>query len=390
MEVKIVLGHAFGDEGKGVTVQWLCKEAIAEGKKPIVVRFSGGAQAGHTIVNNGVEHICSSFGSGVLLGVPTAYTEGFYFDPICFMNEYKVLKEKGITPNYYLSNYGRVVTPVDTIVGLDDQKVRRDGTCGKGIYKAFKRQGCYVPILNQSNAARTHYDNAAEYYNYEAGDEYREAFIESFMAADQNSCRGLNFSDYDVIIFEGSQGLLLDMEHGFYPHVTPSRVGLNGVPCCYFNNAEIYLVTRTYLTRHGNGYIPIAPCAFDLSYKHETNVMNEFQGEFKIGALEVDMLNIAYQRHCLDNTITKYNMKLNLVFTHTDVIGDVFTFFACGEMHYMGRRGSHLVRSRDTARQKFVYVDFADIWSELKKYLCYHPDHVYFNGCAEPHFVQRY
>lgn len=44
MEVKIVLGYTFGDEGKGVTVQWLCKKAIEEGKKPIVVRFSGGAE----------------------------------------------------------------------------------------------------------------------------------------------------------------------------------------------------------------------------------------------------------------------------------------------------------------------------------------------------------
>lgn len=48
MEVKIVLGYTFGDEGKGVIVQWLCKKAIEEGKRPIVVRFSGGPQAAHT------------------------------------------------------------------------------------------------------------------------------------------------------------------------------------------------------------------------------------------------------------------------------------------------------------------------------------------------------
>lgn len=67
MEVKIVLGYTFGDEGKGVTVQWLCKKAIEEGKRPIVVRFSGGPQAAHTINHNGIEHICSSFGKGYIL-----------------------------------------------------------------------------------------------------------------------------------------------------------------------------------------------------------------------------------------------------------------------------------------------------------------------------------
>lgn len=377
MEVKIVLGHAFGDEGKGVTVQWLCKEAIAQGKKPIVIRFSGGAQAGHTIVNNGIEHVCSSFGSGVLLGVPTTYTEDFYFDPICFMNEYRVLKEKGIVPEYYLPRYGRVVTPVDTLVGIDDKKVRKDGTCGKGIYKAFKRQGCYVPIQGQSAAAETHYDHAVQYYKYDAGDEYRKSFIESFKAADSNGdyFNRSMWNDYDILIFEGTQGLLLDMDCGFYPHVTPSRVGLNGVPCCFLKNAEVYLVTRTYLTRHGNGYVPVAPCAFDLSRKRETNIKNEFQGEFKIGAFEVDMLNMAYQRHRIDNVIAKENIKLNLVFTHTDVIEDVFTFIANGEMHYMGFNSS--------GHDKFNYSCFEDIWAELRSHLCYIPDNVYINNSVE-------
>jgi hypothetical protein len=165
------------------------------------------------------------------------------------------------------------------------------------------------------------------------------------------------------------------MDCGFFPHVTPSRVGLNGVPSCYLNNADVYLVTRTYLTRHGNGYTPIAPCAFDLSRKRETNIKNEFQGEFKIGALEVDTLNMAFQRHCIDNVVAKKHIRLNLVFTHTDVVGDVFTFIANGEMHYMGRS--------DSEHNKFKYSCFEDIWMELKNYLCYTPDSVYINNSVE-------
>ena len=76
-------------------VQWLCKKAIEEGKRPIVVRFSGGPQAAHTINHNGIEHICSSFGSGVLLGVPTMLYDNTYIDPISLVKEYDSLVSKG-------------------------------------------------------------------------------------------------------------------------------------------------------------------------------------------------------------------------------------------------------------------------------------------------------
>lgn len=104
-----------------------------------------------------------------------------------------------------------------------------------------------------------------------------------------------------------------------------------------FRNAEVYLVTRTYTTRHGNGYEPKIPCPFDLSDKHETNVTNEFQGEFKTGALEVGLLNRAYERHCIDNYVRKYNMSLNLVVTHMDVIDGKFEI-AEGDAYLKGCR----------------------------------------------------
>ena len=62
---QIVLGSLFGDEGKGATVQFLCQEKIEEGCIPLVVRFSGGPQAGHRVIHNGIEHVCSLVGSGV-------------------------------------------------------------------------------------------------------------------------------------------------------------------------------------------------------------------------------------------------------------------------------------------------------------------------------------
>ena len=88
--INIVLGSLFGDEGKGNSVQWLCKRALEEGKNPLVIRFSGGAQAGHRVINGTNEHICSLIGAGVLLGIPTYLNENVYIDPVSLKREYEI------------------------------------------------------------------------------------------------------------------------------------------------------------------------------------------------------------------------------------------------------------------------------------------------------------
>lgn len=150
MEVKIVLGYTFGDEGKGVTVQWLCKKAIEEGKRPIVVRFSGGPQAAHTINHNGLEHICSSFGSGVLLGVPTMLYDNTYIDPISLVKEYDSLVSKGIEPKIMMSAFNRIITPHDILAGRENTKVLTDGTLWKRVISYIQKD------TNQEVESNTH------------------------------------------------------------------------------------------------------------------------------------------------------------------------------------------------------------------------------------------
>lgn len=382
MEVKIVLGHTFGDEGKGVTVQWLCKKAIEEGKKPLVVRYSGGPQAAHTIFNRGTEHICSSFGSGVLLGVPTMYTEDVYVDPICLMNEYKVLKDKGADPKLFFANC-RIITPYDVLAGRNDSKVMSDGTCGKGIYSTFKRytEGQWARNFFHINDFETILKCVSNYYKMERIPEYDDMFkkacIEMITAiyTDRPSIK-----DCDVLIFEGTQGLLLDMDNGFYPNVTPSKVGLNGIISSVLQDAEVYLVTRTYTTRHGNGYEPKSPDFLDLSGKYETNVNNEFQGEFKTGILEFGLLNRAYERHCIDNCVKKNNMSLNLVITHMDVCQSAAGHYNFNFIDKVGQRHSCIGMNKRWA--------INEIGKLFQSNLCYVPDHVYYNDSVESNIKQ--
>lgn len=95
-------------------------------------------------------------------------------------------------------------------------------------------------------------------------------------------------------------------------------------------DVEVYLVTRSYLTRHGNGYEPKYKLEANLEKFKESNTFNEFQLDFKVGCLETGLLRRAAERHRLDNYKLMYNLKYNLVVTHTDVIVD------SGRFDYMG------------------------------------------------------
>lgn len=384
MEVKIVLGHTFGDEGKGVTVQWLCKKAIEEGKKPLVVRFSGGPQAAHTIFNGGTEHICSSFGSGVLLGVPTMYTTDVYLDPICFINELHVLKDKGINPTIYMSAH-RCITPYDVIAGRESERVRSDGTCGKGIYATFKRynENRQSQLISKYNCTQFQriLDGARKFHGLDKIEEYEEMFKKACLEIATEVHFLPVLKDYDVIILEGTQGLLLDMDNGFYPHVTPSKVGLNSIPETYLKDAEVYLVTRTYTTRHGNGYEPQYPRRYPVKDEYESNIDNEFQGKFKTGMLEFELLNKAYERHCIDNYVKKYNMSLNLVVTHIDSCCLTPSKVYCFDYVAMNRAIICNVgmSSRDPIKT---------ILESFKNNLTYKPDHIYYNDSVESNIKQ--
>lgn len=329
MEVKIVLGTLWGDEGKGNTVQWLCKKALEEGKKPCVVRFSGGPQAGHTVVHNGITHVCSSFGSGVLLGVPTLYIEGL-IDPLCIRNERMELGKKGIR-NPILKTLPLVhyITPYDV---LDQQKWAKDHsgfTCGKGVYSAVDRSSSLVvnPVICESPMYLTQalHDVAEFYENPEINKDVVEDWVAAALSEDIEIASGDFLKDYDILILEGTQGLLLDSECGFYPYVSSTKVGLNGIPKKHLEGAEVYLVSRTYLTRHGE----MSP--FDRKFftkkrlldipedKLETNVYNEYQGEFRVAPIDCLPVEMAVYRHHLDNYQKRYRMKFNLAVTHMDV-----------------------------------------------------------------------
>lgn len=357
MRRSIVLGLAFGDEGKGATTQWLCMQAMKYGRKPIVIRFNGGAQAAHTVNLNGEEHVCSTYGSGVLLGVPTFLEKDFYFDPIAAFNEYKTLETK--SPTLFVHPDCRVVSPYDIMAGINNAKVIKDGTCGKGIFQTFKRYNSsnfqsVFPNKDKEDFLRMFLYQVRSYYQVEKDSELEDLFVQSMQDLPFTVTSKPPISDDAELVYEGAQGLLLDMDYGFYPHVTPSHTGLDNIPPDMLADADVYLVTRTYTTRHGNGYEPRHPLSWDLSAKHETNVENEYQGTFKTGALDFDLIYKAIDRHHLDVWQQKHHLQYHLMVTHGDLA------LQNGYIEYIVHNQVFKEKTKDVNNLKQLFIHMMD------------------------------
>ena len=84
----VVIGLGFGDEGKGLVTNYLSSPSS------LVCRFSGGHQAGHTVIENGKRHVFSNYGAGPLKGAPTYWSQFCTFEPIGFLKERAILRKK--------------------------------------------------------------------------------------------------------------------------------------------------------------------------------------------------------------------------------------------------------------------------------------------------------
>jgi adenylosuccinate synthase len=333
MKASIVLGLGFGDEGKGITTDFLCSNS----DNPIVVRFSGGQQAGHTVVKNGVRHIHSSYGSGTLRGVPSYFSEHTTMYLNSLVNEREVLLQKGITPELYLHPLTMVTTPYDVAYNrLMEEKIKH-GSCGLGIAATMKRNletgyKLYAVDLKYPSVYKQKIEAIKKYYSgkvmlhdqldyirlYDYAEDYFFENLERkdlFQVEDYSCLYG-----YDHIIFEGSQGILLDMNHGFFPNVTYANTTSKNVLEIYNKLSghkippQIYYVTRCYQTRHGRGWMSNEQNLGLVNNKKETNVTNNWQENFRVGEIDYDLINYALD---VDSIYSK-NLVKKLVVTCLD------------------------------------------------------------------------
>ncbi len=327
----IVTGLGYGDEGKGITTDFLASRL----DNSIVVRHSGGQQAGHTVIVDGVKHIHSNFGSGSLRNVPTYFSEHTTFYPVTISRELAKLKEKGYKPRLILHPLAKLTTPFDVYCNRFDSKNLEDGSCGLGIGKTMKRNESpfklhAVDLLNLDVLIAKLYNIETMFYNFSEKYNLTKEDVASIdhemklfvIALQQLNWEIKNYeflTEFENIIFEGSQGVLLDMDHGVFPNVTFSNTTSKNAHEI-LDKLDIkervgYYVTRCYSTRHGSG--PFIEEDLNLiNNEEEINVFNDYQKNFKVASLDYGLLNYAI---AIDDIYSsgKYVQK-NLVVTCLD------------------------------------------------------------------------
>lgn len=309
MNVSIVLGLGFGDEGKGRVVDWLCTTK----SRPLVVRFNGGHQVGHTVsIKDGTSHIFSNFGSGTLREVNTYYGEECVVDPVGLMKEEKILKDKGIIPvNIYHPNC-RIVIPQDKYANISDEKNNYHGSVGVGFGRCIQRNEdgyhIYMRDLGHINILIAKYQNIVKHYYSKytiSMEEYAEFLkglynLRKYALRDYSIFNSATFlKRHTNIIFEGGQGIMLDQEFGYFPNVTRSyTTARNALDILKHINRDYtidtYYVTRPYNHRHGEGPMafPDVPIKLVNTYT-ESNKYNQHQGDFRVAPLDLDQIEYA-------------------------------------------------------------------------------------------------
>ena len=328
---QIVLGLCFGDEGKGLTTSYL----YSKNPGSIVTRFNGTCQAGHNVVVDNQSHIFSHFGSATLQHGKTYWSEYCPVHPINFYNEHQALINKiGETnlPYLYVNRNCPIITDLEISHNISDATNLLHGTVGVGFGKTIERE------INGFNLTV----NDLEYLS---GFKAKYAELEKtypiiFRSENKNFFKKCKYFKNNIIIvdkppiplnqnyiFEGAQGILLDQKKGFFPNVTRSNTtSENALELISrnpnFKTVEIYYVMRSYLTRHGNGYMPFETSLEKLdlvNIESETNVFNNFQQNFRYGYHDAELLNYALQTDVLVHTkYPKLNIKKNLVITCLD------------------------------------------------------------------------
>ncbi|MCB1487353.1 MAG: adenylosuccinate synthase, partial [Bauldia sp.] len=275
----VVVGSQWGDEGKGKIVDWLSERA------DIVVRFQGGHNAGHTLVIDGIDYKLSLLPSGVVRpGKLSIIGNGVVVDPHALVAEIERLTGQGISvspENLSIAENAAMILPVHRELDLARESSnagKRIGTTGRGIGPAYEdkvgRRAIRVMDLADPKTLESRIDRLLSHHNaLRRGLGLTEIAPESILEdllgiAPQvlpyvaSTTRLLNQARREGrrILFEGAQGILLDVDQGTYPYVTSSNTGAGqaATGAGIGPGAIDYVlgITKAYTTRVGEGPFP--------------------------------------------------------------------------------------------------------------------------------------
>ncbi len=275
-----VIGSQWGDEGKGKIVDWLSSRA------DVVVRFQGGHNAGHTLVIDGVEYKLHLLPSGIVRkGKLSVIGNGVVIDPWALLKEIETVRAKGVnitSENLMIAENASLILPVHQALDHALEAARsgdkKIGTTGRGIGPAYEdkvaRRGVRVCDLEHPDLLKDKLENMALHHNALLKGLGADLIDPTKIYDDLMAVRDEILSYTGVvwhrlaeerkrgskILFEGAQGVMLDVDHGTYPFVTSS----NTVAASAASGAGVgprmvdYVlgITKAYTTRVGTGPFP--------------------------------------------------------------------------------------------------------------------------------------
>lgn len=290
----VVVGSQWGDEGKGKLV-----DVLSEGAD-LVVRYQGGANAGHTVVIGETKFVLRLIPSGMLHSTTTCMLgNGVVIDPESFFAELDGLEERGISTagRILVSDRAHLVLPYHKLLDLAEERRQNIGTTKRGIGPAYEdkygRRGLRVGLVGDLTALEALLPARIERANQllalagmteRASLEEHVALVRAIgprlraLTTDTGAHLQRALKAGKRVLLEGAQGSLLDVDHGSYPFVTSSNTTAGGASVGAGIGPTmidgVLGVVKAYTTRVGNG--PLPTLAADAEEAELRRVGHEF------------------------------------------------------------------------------------------------------------------
>jgi len=379
MTVNLVIGTQWGDEGKGKVVDYYARDT------DYVVRFQGGANAGHTIKVGDEVYKLHLTPSGVIQGKTAIIANGVVVDPEILIHEINDLTKRGKKPRLLISDRVNIIMPYHKILdGAEEQYLgeKKIGTTKKGIGPCYSdkiaRNGIRaIDLLDKETLSRKldqiliikqrifdayEIDQKLDkkkiletYLNY--GKQLKE-FITTTHIVLNNAIK----SEKNILL-EGAQGTMLDVDYGTYPYTTSSHTIAGGstIGCGIGPHKinDIIGIVKAYTTRVGGGPLPTE--LFDKNGEHLQQKGHEF-GTTTNRPRRCGWLDLVVVKHsCIISGITK------IAITKLDVLDGLKTIKICTKYNLNGKKIDFFPANiNDVEKCKPVYKEFKG-WEKINK-----------------------
>ncbi len=378
----VVVGSQWGDEGKGKIVDWLSEQA------DVVIRFQGGHNAGHTLVIDGITYKLRLLPSGIVRKNKISIIgNGVVVDPWALLEEIKEIKEKGVnvnSENFMISEAANLILPFHR----EMDEIREDaagkekiGTTRRGIGPAYEdkvgRRSIRVMDLRSEKNLDQRLETVLLHHNAIRKGLGKKIFEKKQLKEDllEIAPEILKFSEpvwlkidqfkrqKKRILFEGAQGILLDVDHGTYPFVTSSNTvassAATGTGCGPNSINYVLGITKAYTTRVGEGPFP-------------TELVNQV-GEL-LGNRGKEFGTVtSRKRRCgwFDGVLVRQTIKISgidgIALTKLDVLDELDEIKMCIEYDLNGKKVDYLPAAvEDQLKIKPIYKSFSGWKSSTK------------------------